>query len=447
MANSAGGKDQGTHASTSWRLIAVLALVVAGGVGLLIYVAAGMDARSAGANAEADRWQAAYWKKPIPAQGKPPEDFLEQARGIHPKDCGQCHAAQYGDWGKSIHGKAMGPGVAGQFPGMDFAGQAQCLECHAPMSEQWAGLRGAGGKWKANPAFDTELQSKGMVCGACHLRGHRRHGPPLAKGRVSASQLAHGDPVRTEFFRASEFCKGCHQHSTATSMVINGKTVENTYREWLESPYPGRGITCQKCHMPGGRHLWKGIHDREMTRSGVTISATVSSEQPAAGEEIEAVLTLSNTGTGHAFPTYTTPAVFLRAALLDEDGEVVPGDYFEEKILQRRLDMSTSPWGERFDTRVLPGESASLAFSRTVPEQAASLYMWVWVEPDHFYTGFYRYYADSGKDFPGAEQLSRALRNSLESRYLLFSRTVPIRFPDGKSSGPTGREARQGPRN
>ena len=89
--------------------------------------------------------------------------------------------------------------------------------------------------------------------------------------------------------------------------------------------------------------------------------------------------------------------------------------------------MSASPWGEEFDTRVLPGATASLEFSKQVPKGADSLYLWVWVEPDNFYTGFYRSYLKRGTDFPGAKKLSRALKDSLNSPYLLFSRTIPVK--------------------
>lgn len=425
MARTAGDRNRPDRFGIPWRLIIAPALVVAGAVGFLLYIAAGVDSVTGNIDRDADRWQIAYWKKPIPAQGQAPATHLEQARGIHPENCGACHAAQYRDWRKSVHSLAMGPGVTGQFPTLSFAEEAQCLECHAPMSEQWGKLRDDQGNWLDNGAFDGALQAKGMVCSACHLRKHKRHGPPLPQGRASVSQLVHGEPLRTPFFRASEFCKGCHQHPT-TTLMINGKTVENTYQEWLSSPYPRRGITCQVCHMPGGRHLWKGIHDAEMARSGVSFSAALTSGKLAAGERIEAELSLTNSGTGHAFPTYTTPAVFLKAAFLDESGAILGGGYYEERIIQRRLDMSTSPWGERFDTRILPGESAKLTFSRKVPAGADVLYLWVWVEPDHFYSGFYRAYLAGKGDFAEAAQLREALKNSLDSHYLLFSRSFPV---------------------
>lgn len=410
-------------------------------MGVLVYLAFSVDASNKKVDRGAEQWAVAYWRRPIPPQGAAPATYLEPARGILPENCAACHPDQYRDWRESWHANAMGPGVVGQFANTRFGFEASCLECHAPLSEQWRKVRDQGGGYRDNPAFMPELKNRGIVCAACHLRKHRRHGPPLAEGKTPISQAIHGEPERTPHFEASEFCKGCHQHPT-TTLHINGKTVENTYREWLDSPYPERGITCQKCHMPGRRHLWKGIHDRKMTLSGITITTRLAPEKPRVGDSVTASLTLRNSGTGHAFPTYTTPAVFLKAAFLDDQGKVVPGGHYEEKILQRRLDMSTRPWGEQFDTRILPGQEARLVFERRVPPGAKSLYLWVWVEPDQFYTGFFRQRLAGGSEFAGAKLLDSALKASLVSQYSLFSRTIPIGPPQGSARNRAGGEPR-----
>ena len=425
-------RGRGAGGNVPWGVIISGVVILSATVGVLGWLATTSDALKAKVDEAADSFQVAYWRKPIPPQGAPPETLADPARGLHPENCALCHYRQFQDWRESLHAQGMGPGVTGQFPGMSFAGQAQCLECHAPMSEQWAQLPNRAG-WLDNTGFDGTLRDKGLVCSACHLRNHQRHGPPATPNRVEsggmeASVLLHGEPVRTPHFQASEFCKGCHQHPP-TSLIINGKTVENTYNEWLESGYPEQGKTCQQCHMPEGRHLWRGIHDPEMTRSGVTVRTELDPAQPEAGQPLRARLILTNSGTGHAFPTYTTPAVYMRAAILDAGGNVIPGGNFEEILLQRQLDMSTSPWSESFDTRVFPGRSVTLDFARVVPEGAASVYLWVWVEPDQFYTGFYRARLQGGEDFPGREVLEKALANSLESHYALFSRTIPVRPP------------------
>ena len=418
-----------------WGVAITVAVTVTATIAILLYLAISSDARRDRINQAAENFQLSYWETPIPAQGSTPEGIAAPARGLAPENCALCHYRQFQDWKESFHAKAMGPGVVGQFHSMEFSGQASCLECHAPMTEQWAKIRTSSGKWKENAEFQAPLREKGLVCSACHLRSHKRFAPEPtpeetaakeASGMTNASALIHGETIRTPHFRASEFCKGCHQHNPAAVMP-GGKTVENTYNEWLNSDYAAKGVTCQQCHMPDGRHLWRGIHDPEMTRSGVTISAAAQPDPPVEGEEFVARLSLRNTGVGHSFPTYTTPAVFLRAAFLDEEGKVLQGGYYEEIILQRRLDMGANPWGEEFDTRVAPGGEARLEFRRTVPQGAASVYLWVWVEPDHFYTGFYRSYLKGGEQFPGGKQLRDALNNSLDSRYLLFSRKIPVK--------------------
>ena len=413
-----------------WGLLTMAAFIVGGGVGFLLYAAFTGDARQSVGNREAEAFQAVYWKKPIALQGSPAEETAPPARRLDPEGCGLCHLDVYNDWRESLHSKAMGPGLLGQFPGMSFAGQAECLTCHAPMSEQWAQLPDGQGGWQKNAGFQEDLYGRGLMCSTCHLRGHRRHAPPpsperLARLGVQAAEAVHGPAVTTPLFRASEFCKGCHQHAT-TTVMINGKTVENTYQEWLDSPQGAAGVSCQDCHMPQGRHLWRGIHDAGMTRQGVQVAYQVPEEPPRAGQALRASLTLTNTGTGHAFPTYTTPAVYLKIALLDGAGQVVPGGHYREFLIQRRLDMSTSPWSEAFDTRLFPGQSATVTLETEVPPEARELYLWVWVEPDQFYTGFYQARLGGGAAFPGRDLLESALADSLASQYVLFSRRVKI---------------------
>lgn len=422
-----------------WGVFIGSGLMALAMIGFILVMALRTDELSTRADLEADRWQATYWKKPVPLQGPPPQSHAQLAKSLQPGQCALCHYTQYQDWRESLHSNAMGPGLVGQFPGMSFAGQAQCLTCHAPMSEQWDQLADGGGAWRQNAAFMPGLKAKGLVCAACHLRSHQRFGPTKSSDDASrqpradmknspvdygASAIIHGQPERTAFFGASEFCKGCHQHPS-TSQLINGKTVENTYQEWLNSPYPKKGTTCQKCHMPNKRHLWKGIHDPEFTLGGVSITTQIKPKNPLTGDTVKASLAISNTGVGHAFPTYTTPAVFLRAAFLDESDSVIPG-YFEEKLLQRRLDMSTSPWSEEFDTRVLPGQFATVTLEGKAPETARTLYLWVWVEPDNFYAGFYQSRLEGQGAFAGSEDLERAYQMTQESKYLLFGKKIAL---------------------
>ncbi len=68
--------------------------------------------------------------------------------------------------------------------------------------------------------------------------------------------------MRTADFWKSDFCAVCHQFSP--DQAINGKLLENTVEGWRQSPQAAAGQTCQSCHMPSRRHLWRGIHDPDM---------------------------------------------------------------------------------------------------------------------------------------------------------------------------------------
>ena len=78
--------------------------------------------------------------------------------------------------------------------------------------------------------------------------------------------------TRTPACLSSEFCQSCHQFAP-DGLALNGKLLENTYAEWKASRFAREGVQCQDCHMPDRRHLWRGIHDPAMVRSGLTIVA------------------------------------------------------------------------------------------------------------------------------------------------------------------------------
>ncbi len=417
-------KKKKRASNSNWIYLIAPLLVLVGGVFMLGYITLTSDTIRDKEDKAANLWAIEYWQTPIPSQGEPPSQIHPLAQPLEAKNCKDCHLDKFEEWSSSLHSQAMGPGVYGQYFHFDGANKAECNVCHAPMTEQWEQVRNADGNWEPNPEFNKSLFEEGITCAACHLRQHQRTGPPLRPGQESLSDALHGAPVRTPFFEASEFCKGCHQHQ-ADTLKIGGNTIENTYIEWLESPAYQQGQTCQSCHMPDRKHLWKGIHDKEMTASGVTIDHTVSSNTPKVGADFRATLTITNTGTGHMFPTYTTPAVFLKAAFLDEKGQAI-SKFYEEKIIQRRLNMNTNPWTEFFDTRLAPNESLTLEFDKTVPPEAKSFQLWVWVEPDEFYEGFFRTTLRNSPNHKGRALLEEALQTTLDRQYSLFSKKLAV---------------------
>ena len=248
-----------------------------------------------------------HWRHPIAPQGAAPARFSPLERSLAPASCGTCHPDQFRDWQSSLHAKSMGPGISGQLAEMiksEPAAARSCFTCHAPLAEQAPLIRGSEGL-VPNPDLDTELQSLGVVCASCHVRGHQRFGPPRRDGTVAnrapRESLPHNGLTRTTAFPRSEFCASCHQFAP-NGLALNGKLLENTFEEWRTSPAARRGQQCQDCHMPDRRHVWRGIHDPEMVKSGVQIKLVTGRARYRPGETLTARLTIASTGVGHAFP-------------------------------------------------------------------------------------------------------------------------------------------------
>lgn len=368
-----------------------------------------------------------HWASPIPPQGKPPARFTPLETSLDPQSCGTCHPAQYADWQTSLHAKAMGPGITGQLVDMmrsDPESALDCQRCHSPLTEQQEKVRRLDKKGEpvlvANPVFDRSLQGKGLVCAACHVRGWERFGPPKRDGSLESSapreKLPHNGATRTPAFLRSEFCAGCHQFPE-DGFALNGKLLENTYEEWKASPYARQGVPCQGCHMPDRRHLWRGIHDPDMVKQGVTIDLATARE----GDRLRATLTLTNTGVGHYFPTYLTPTVFLRMDLIDGEGRQVKGS-MRESVIGRDAPLDLSR--ELYDTRLAPKASFVMKESWKVDRPGLRLRARVAVEPDHFYTKFFQ--ATIPQAERGKALLREALRQTRRSAFTIFSREVPV---------------------
>jgi hypothetical protein len=378
-----------------------------------------------------------HWRRPLAPQGPPPERYTPLEASLEPEACGTCHPAQLADWRTSLHARSMGPGVVGQLVEMldsDPDAALSCFTCHAPLAEQAPLVIGAHGPDR-NPAHVPALLERGVVCAACHVRAHRRYGPPRRDGTVAPSgppdTLAHGGVARTSAFLRSEFCRGCHQFEPG-GFALNGKLLEDTYAEWARSRFAREGVQCQDCHMPDRRHLWRGIHDPDMVRRGVTITLTPGRRPPRPagapppphrpGDTFTATLRVANTGVGHAFPTYVTPRVVLRAELVDAGGQVVPGSR-EETLVERHIALDLSR--EHHDTRLAPGQSATLTYRRRVAAPGLRARFTVVVEPDAFYTRFFETLLEQGAG-RGTDAIRRALDDTRRSPFTIFDQALPV---------------------
>jgi hypothetical protein len=362
----------------------------------------------------------------VPAQGPAPEHFDSLAASLHPEVCGACHQPQYEDWQTTIHSRAYSPGLSGQlvnWEANDPATVQSCQVCHSPLSEQIAQLRGPDGQFASNPDFDPTLRNQGLVCAACHLRGNRRYGPPRRDGSMqpSAPQGIHGGvTARSTFFEDSRFCATCHQFAAPAP---NGKSLQNTHEEWEQSRYAVEGVPCQGCHMPDRRHLWRGIHDPEMVASGVTIEWSRTGR--GAGESgWEAQLRITNTGTGHHFPTYVTPEVIVDLWLEDESGAKL-ADSETTSTIGRRVKFEAGEWVEVTDTRI-PADS-SYTVTTSTGGSAARAAARITVYPDEFYRGTFEGMLNRNLSDTSRPLIAEAHEEAASSSFVIFEEVVDLR--------------------
>jgi hypothetical protein len=359
---------------------------------------------------------AQHWRAPLASQGPAPARYSPLEASLAPEACGSCHPAQLADWRTSTHASAMGPGITGQLVEMlrtDPRGALACNQCHAPLAEQ-SPLR--HDTLEANPDFDPALRGRGVPCAACHVRGHARFGPPRRDGSLASAAppetLPHGGVTRTPAYLASEFCRGCHQFSP-DGYALGGKLLQDTYNEWKASRFAAAGVQCQDCHMPDRRHLWRGIHDPDMVRRGLTIEVLEEASTPV---RIAARLVVKSTGVGHRFPTYVTPIVVLRVELLDAAGRAIPGTR-EERRIGREVTLDLER--ELSDTRLAPGARAELAYARPLEGGAVAARFSVVVYPDAFYTAFFETLLRQGAG-RGENDIRRALEDTRRSAFTVF---------------------------
>lgn len=341
--------------------------------------------------------------------------ILDGSPGFYPENCADCHSDRHEDWSGSLHSKAVGPGLEGQLnPRSNPDSAASCYFCHAPAAEQKEMVeKSVGtGEFVKNTYFDAKLKKSGVSCAICHMRGGQIFGPPQLAGKKSRAELIPSKNfIAKDFFEDARFCAACHQLDEGYE--LNGKVLVNTYREWKNSKYGRENITCQNCHMPGGRHLFRGIHDPEMVKKGITIEAGRKDNGP----RVSAWIKLTNSGVGHMFPTYATPLVIVKGFLSGKDGkeikETVKVDYIGRMV---SIDLSR----EIADSRIPPLESIRVEYApKKLHIAAEALVFEVWVYPDMFYNLLYKRIL-ANNSFSIKSDIEQAIVNTEKSPYLLF---------------------------
>ncbi len=371
-------------------------------------------------------WVEAHFVTPVPLMGEIPEHWSEIEASLDPAQCGVCHPAQYETWKQSWHALGMGPGTMGQLVDQTPEYAARCQRCHANLAEQYAVLDG-----EENPHFDESLQTAGVTCAGCHVRDWARIGPPNPLAPLPEAvegeeppRRAHDGFVGRAEFQDSLFCESCHDFGEGERRVKD-KYLQETYEEWRRTDYAEQGTTCQSCHMPGGEHSFKGIHDPELVKSGMTVEAELKALGEGFMEPVMATLTVTNTGVGHRMPTYVTPRIVLVMEQVNAAGEPIEGTR-QEGFIGR--DVGPMNDDEVYDTRLLPDESFSLEYEAELHPQAVQLDARVEVWPDEGYTRAYSIWTEKRPEdhAKGLAQLEEALQHSLDSQYVAWEQTVAV---------------------
>ncbi|MBI1424605.1 MAG: hypothetical protein GC149_14255 [Gammaproteobacteria bacterium] len=412
--------------TNTFRLfIVVVAVVVMSGAWAVWHY---MD--SVGPDRQVARFLEQHWQNPLPPQGAPPAQFSALEASLDPKSCGTCHAQQYRDWQTSLHSHTIGPGLLWQFDLMNQAEANKCLRCHAPLAEQKALLAQAR-HWAAAPStkppdyVPTDLAHQGLVCAACHVREHRRFGPPPLPGKPIPAQTPHGGFTASKAFEDSRFCAACHQFP-ADGPRINGKLHEDTYEQWRNSRFAREGVSCQGCHMPARRHLWRGIHSPEMVRQAIDVKLDVST---SSGRDGRYHAVISNVGAGHDFPTYMVAKVYVELDLVSPDGK-------QSRSLARRTigwDVDSDLTHEISDTRLPPGGRLDLADTFELPNEPGwRLLLRISVAPGEHYERTFTSMLNHKQQLSAAtlQTLSAALAQVRAARFvaLELARPCPARI-------------------
>ncbi len=369
-----------------------------------------------------------HWPDILPPQGKPPASFTSSDASFDPQACGVCHVAQYKQWQTSLHSHSMGAGIQWQLQLMSQQAGNKCLRCHAPLAEQKA-LVALQHNWPNVPAsaipdwVSPDLADAGLVCAACHVRRHQYFGPP-AKQTANAEDFPHAGFTASRAFQDSRFCATCHQHDEKKNPPrVNGKLQEDTWNQWQQSPQAKQGIHCQHCHMPERQHLWRGIHDADMTRQALDVQLQVKRTGVAT---VQLEVALHNRGAGHHFPTYMVPKVTLVFALRNTESAKVR--VFHRYVIGWQVNVALTE--EQFDSRIPAGETRHLQIPLNLHEGGShwDIELQVEVAPREHYERTFQQSLQHADVLPAdtLSLLQKALKDAQATRYRLLQLRKPV---------------------
>ncbi len=234
------------------------------------------------------------------------------------RQCGQCHKDIFADWEHCLHAHSSNNAVfEAAYLQVYFergeGARKTCLGCHAPVAY-----------FNNDPKLTQPISHEGVSCDFCHSIAEVLPGTPegpqfrfefggVKQGPMKDSKSPAHSTRYNELYRQSLFCKGCHEQVNPS-----GIPMITTFSEWEQSPYPDKGITCQKCHMEpvAGKTVAEFVKKTTATQiSNHNIAAghSLTKRRQALEIKITTIEThrnrirvqvdLTNTGAGHKMPT------------------------------------------------------------------------------------------------------------------------------------------------
>ncbi len=275
--------------------------------------------------------------------------------------CAACHADVAADFATTRHAAAWSNPVFQD--GLRREPLQRCVHCHAPLVQQklQAGPLGIAAPrpptTTTSASIETSLLHEGVTCVVCHVRD----GVVLVAGDVVRKDNTPMHPVRVEpALKDPALCASCHQFGFSDSDTL----MQDTWGEWQRFAAGGGVGTCQSCHMPGGRHLFRGAWDVELLKRSLHVDVVDDGDRRA--------LVLRSIDVGHHFPSgdlfrHLTVEVDDRTADRDTDrgwrdvfriGRVFAGQGLHKRVVEdtalqpgvsRRVALPTKgPWRVRY---------------------------------------------------------------------------------------------------
>lgn len=265
--------------------------------------------------------------------------------------CGACHTDQFQQWQQSVHANAArnvwvrdlfsGDGTPGGSAGYVFTqthdpGETGfCATCHAPMQDvrtpgqlpfnQISGAIGLDGVSCLGCHQIADVDAK-QLNGLHHVGGKSDYRFPAPSehptefyvwGPLTDVETGVMRNLYTPLFKQALMCASCHQYNNPET----GAPGQNTYVEWLASPFSQPGPNqkvCQDCHMPPAdgpgtiattSSVIRPADQRRGHQFGGSTPANLQgaillrSTAQQTGDQLEVRVEVENRGAGHAFPT------------------------------------------------------------------------------------------------------------------------------------------------